>query len=263
MPIEFAKEWLRGRLFEQRPKTILVPVAPTREYCLALFKAKIEATIRNVGDMIGWEDDNETVSIVAYEAKQSLLRFMPHMLPRDDDQASLYRLVLQHGDFGIHNMSIDFDEDNKPDVTSVYDWETGCIVPALLSDTTISIYPVDLGTDDNGKPTARRIPRDATGNYGRIDGLVEILPSGKFCSKQVRWLLMWSLQALFTQAPDYEGLIQPGEDARHLWFALRDWRGGNADVFFDDLGAWAESRMQVISTFAAAVSDAATAPNGL
>jgi hypothetical protein len=55
------------------------------------------------------------------------------LCPTASDQASLYRLVLEHGDFGIHKMSITIDVRGQPLATSLYDWETGCIVPAILS----------------------------------------------------------------------------------------------------------------------------------
>ncbi len=137
------------------------PVAPTREFCVALFISKIEATIRNIGDMIGWESDNVTVGPIAAAAKQSLLRLIPHIMPRDSDQTSLYRLVLEHGDFGIHNMSITRDINGQPLVTSLYDWETGCIVPAILSDPLMAVT-VDLVVDDDGAPLFIRVPNDAT-----------------------------------------------------------------------------------------------------
>jgi hypothetical protein len=75
--------------------------------------------------MLGWEDDNNTVGPIAAAAKQSLLRLIPHIMPTDNDENSLYRLVLEHGDFGIHNMSITMDDNGLPFVTSLYDWETG------------------------------------------------------------------------------------------------------------------------------------------
>lgn len=53
-----------------------------------------------------------------------------------------------------------------------------------------------------------------------------------------------SVQALFNQAPNYERAIQAGKDARHLWFALRDWRGDDPEGYFGDLGTWAERRMK-------------------
>ena len=53
-----------------------------------------------------------------------------------------------------------------------------------------------------------------------------------------------STQALFSQAPNYERIIQAGKDARHLWFALRDWRGDDPEGYFGDLGTWAERRME-------------------
>ena len=34
------------------------------------------------------------------------------------------------------------------------------------------------------------------------------------------------------------------EDARHLWFALREWPGQDPEWYFGDLGAWAERRMK-------------------
>lgn len=82
-------------------------------------------------------------------------------MPGDDDQNSLYRLVLNHGDFGIHNMSIKIDTSGQPLVTSLYDWETGCIVPAILSDPLMAVI-VDLVTDENATPSITRVPHDAT-----------------------------------------------------------------------------------------------------
>ncbi|EHK44130.1 hypothetical protein TRIATDRAFT_265731 [Trichoderma atroviride IMI 206040] len=149
---EFASTWLRERLFEQKPETFPIPVAPTR-------------------------DDNNTVGPIAAAARRSLLRLIPHITPKGDDENVLYRFVLEHGDFGIHNMSIAMDLNQQPFITSVYDWETGCI-------------------------------------------------------------------ALFSNAPDFKRSIKAGRDLRHLWFALRDWRGDDPEKYFGDLGAWAEQRMR-------------------
>ena len=110
--------------------------------------------------MIGWEDDNNTVGPIAAKAKQSLLRLIPHIMPTGDE-ASLYRLVLEHGDFGIHNSSITMDSNGQPLVTSLYDWETGCIAPAILSDPLMAVW-VDLVTDENGAPSITRVPEKAT-----------------------------------------------------------------------------------------------------
>ena len=128
---------------------------------MALFISKIEATIRNIGDMIGWESDNVYVGPIAAAAKQSLLRLIPHIMPADNGQSSLYRLVLEHGDFGIHNMSVTTDAHGQPLVTSLYDWETGCIVPAILSDPLMAVS-VDLVPDENAAPSFIRVPDNAT-----------------------------------------------------------------------------------------------------
>ncbi|KDQ58297.1 hypothetical protein JAAARDRAFT_78600 [Jaapia argillacea MUCL 33604] len=223
LPLDFATLWLRERLFEQKPERFPIPVAPTREFCIALFTSKIEATIRNIGDMIGWEDDNNTVGPIAAAAKQSMLRLIPHIMPSGQDQTSLYRFVLDHGDFGIQNMSIMMDPNGQPLVTSLYDWETGCIVPAILSDPLMAVA-VDLATDENATPTITRVPDDAA-----LDDRAQYMT--------------WSreyFKVLFDQAPNYERVIQAGKDARHLWFALRDWRGDNPEGYFGDLGDWAE-----------------------
>lgn len=71
--------------------------------------------------MIGWEDDEETVGPVAFKAKRSLLRAAPLIMPKGIAEGSLYRLVLEHGDFGIHNTSITRDMDGNPLVISLYD----------------------------------------------------------------------------------------------------------------------------------------------
>ncbi|KAL9024459.1 MAG: hypothetical protein Q9196_006500, partial [Gyalolechia fulgens] len=161
-PLDFAARYLHDRIFNFKPESFDMPVAPTREFWVHVLESKIRATIGNEGDMIGWEDDEETVGPVAFKAKHSLLRAVPLIMPKGITEASLYRLVLEHGDFGIHNTSITRDEDGNPLVTSLYDWETGCIVPALLSDPLVAVVPVDLITGDDGEPRVTRIPSNPT-----------------------------------------------------------------------------------------------------
>lgn len=114
--------------------------------------------------MIGWEDDHNTVGPVAAAAKQSLLRLIPYIMPTGntgDEESLLYRFVIDHGDFGVHNISIAMDANNQPLVTALYDWETGCIVPAILSDPLMAVT-VDLVTDEDAKPALTRLPCTAT-----------------------------------------------------------------------------------------------------
>lgn len=147
---EFAVTWLHECLFEHKPESFLVPVALTREFCIALFISKIEASIKSVGDMIGWEDDHNTVGPIAATAKTSLLSLIHHIMPEDSDDV-LYRFVIDHGDFGIHNMSIMLDMNQQPHITSLYDWETECVVPAILSDS------LTLKTDNDANPAVTRL----------------------------------------------------------------------------------------------------------
>ena len=102
--------------------------------------------------MIGYAGDNFYVGPNTAAAKQSLLRLLPYILPPDSDKTSLYRLVLEHGDFGIYNMSITLDASGQPLVTSLYDWDTGCILPAILSDPLMRVRH-DLVEDENGGPS--------------------------------------------------------------------------------------------------------------
>lgn len=163
-PHEFAARYLLERLFKFMPPSLAMPVAPTREFWMHVLEAKIEATIRGEGEMIGWEDDNETVGPVALAAKQSLLRAILYLLPLDDSpEGSLYRLVIEHGDFGIHNTTITEQTDSgEPLVTSLFDWETACVWSALLSDPLVAISPVDLVVGEDGEPSVTRLPEKAT-----------------------------------------------------------------------------------------------------
>ena len=111
--------------------------------------------------MIGWDSDNVTVGPIVAAAKRSLLRLIPHIMPADNDLPSLYCLVLDHGDFGIHNMSITLDASGRPLLTSLYDWETECIVPAILSDPLMAVT-VNLVTDENTTPSFIRAPDNPT-----------------------------------------------------------------------------------------------------
>ncbi|KAG6878964.1 hypothetical protein C0992_006258 [Termitomyces sp. T32_za158] len=227
-PPEYVSEWLAQRLFLE---VLPTPVAPTREFLMTLFTSRIEAMIKNVGDKIGWQG-NMTVGPIAFAAKQSLLRLVPRILPNDGDESSLYRLVLDHGDYGIHNMSITKDECGRPLVTSLYDWEMGCIVPAILSDPEL-LVTATLVADENAVPSFE------------IDDDDEDSPD-----KQTECML-WSeqyFQALFEFAPEYKNVICARKDARHLWFALRKWQGDDPEDYFGKLGRWAEKRMEELDS---------------
>ncbi|TVY69035.1 hypothetical protein LSUE1_G007357 [Lachnellula suecica] len=226
-PSTFTSTWFLPRVFQQRPDSLSVPVAPTREFCIALFESKIEATIKNIGDVIGFEDDEEFVGPRAFAAKQSLLRLIPHIFPTDGNQAALYRLVLDHGDFGIHNMSITTEEKGHFVITSLYDWETGCIVPAILSDP-MMIVTVDIRTDGNANAVITRVKENATSEDKAAHAL---------------WAKQY-LDALFRHAPGYRSAIQAGKDARHIWFAMRDLRDEDPEEFYGGLGDWAEIRLK-------------------
>jgi len=246
MPDELAENFLHGRLFKFKPAEFAVPVAPTREFWMHVLTTKIEATIRNPGDMIGLEDDEETVGPVASAAKQSLLRALPSILPPEDAEGRLYRHVLEHGDYGTHNISTSIFPDGSPLVTSLFDWETACIVPALLADPLVAVSPVDLAADEDGKPSVIRIPKNTTqldrdlySTWSRR--YIEVCASGPWYWAYINREMTDSIKRLYQKSPDLEEGIKAGKLLRHLWFALRDWRGGDSEFFFGELGKWADS----------------------
>lgn len=181
--------------------------------------------MKNIGDVIGWEDDYNTVGPVAFAAKQFFWRLIPHILPEESGETCLYRLVLEYGDYGIHNMSITKDTSGQPLITSLFDWETGCIVPALLSDPEMAVH-MDLNVDEEGAPTFYRLHGDETTEY---------------LATAMDWAQQY-VKVLFEEAPNYEEVIKSGKYARHLWFALRAWRGNDPEEYFGNLRAWAAMR---------------------
>ena len=59
---------------------------------------------------------------------------------------------------GIYNLSITENANGLPLVTSVYDWETACIVPAILSDP-LTAVEVDLVTNEDAGDNENEDPR--------------------------------------------------------------------------------------------------------
>ncbi|KAK0623688.1 hypothetical protein B0T14DRAFT_582569 [Immersiella caudata] len=194
---DFAREYLLERLFKAMPPSLSMPVAPTRDFWTHALEAKIEATIGEEGEMIGWESDNERVGPIALAAQQSLLQAIPCLLPVDDGTGgSLYRLVIEHGDFGIHNTTISIRAgSSEPLFTSLFNWETA-----------MSVGPVDLVVDEDGGPSVTRLPEETTQvNLETYTG--------------------WAnhrIQTLYHETPGYEAAVRAGKDFRKLWFTLRD-----------------------------------------
>ncbi|KAJ7696043.1 hypothetical protein B0H17DRAFT_415930 [Mycena rosella] len=153
--------------------------------------------------MIGWESDHNVVGPIAASAKQSLHRLIPLIFPVEEEYGDLYRLVLEHGDFGIHNMSIK--DSDTPAVTSLYDWETGYVVPALFSDPKI-ITHVDFELNGHGCPVLSRLVDNPTAEHvAEYEGYAE----------------HYFKVILNEHALKYIPAIKAGKDARHIWAALR------------------------------------------
>jgi len=217
------------------------PVAPTRDYAHALIEAKINETIGNEGDTIGWVGPGgQFVGPRAVAAKHSLLRLLPAVLPPEEDDPQIYRLVLEHNDFGVHNMTIDLTA-NGPKVTSVFDWEAGTVVPALLSDTQVWVA-CKLRADGQGG--VQILAMDDTYENAEMWAKTYVDASCYSHNNLVTNLIITpSSQALFNLAPDYERAIRAGRDAMHIWMMFKKWREEDAEVYFGDLGSWADKRL--------------------
>ncbi|KAI6783965.1 uncharacterized protein J7T54_001841 [Emericellopsis cladophorae] len=221
------KVWERslGKPMEDCPITI----QPSRAFCIALLTAKIEAALGHRGGDIDLDKGFHSLTPEMEAAREALLRLVPRVLPRSTTRLSeekMYRFVLDHGDFGVHNMTIDKDETRQPYVTSVYDWEGGSVVPAILSEPKM-VTTVDLVIDGRGKPSISRWGDGDTPNK---------------MAQYRRWTKHY-YKVLFAEAPDYKRIIHAGLDARRIWFGLRDGRAAsNPDAYFEQLGGWARKR---------------------
>ena len=118
-------------------------------------------------------------------------------------------------------------------------------MPAILSDPLIAVV-VNLATDENAAPSITRVPDDASAD-DRAEYMTwyPFVQASSFSVYEPRRDGLFphrlsSIKRLVTS----EQSRQAGKDARHLWFAQRDWRGEDPEGSFGALGAWAERRMK-------------------
>ena len=78
-------------------------------------------------------------------------------------------------------MLITEDANGSPLVTSVYDWETACIVPAILSDPLMAVE-VNLVTNEDAVPSFTRVSDYATPNLGKYTIWAEQYFTVRTCS---------------------------------------------------------------------------------
>src|SRR5436190_738838 len=65
--------------------------------------------------------------------------------------------------FGIHNTTIAIQAcSGEPLVTSLIEWDTACVWPALLSDPLVAAGSVDLIVDEDSRPLVTRLLSGAT-----------------------------------------------------------------------------------------------------
>lgn len=192
-------------------------------------RAKIEATVgrraREIEPLAIYQLMTPSVEM----ARKNLIRLVPLLLPKSAfglKESAMYRFVLDHGDFGIHNMTVAMDAQGQPRITSVYDWEGGRIVPAILCEPKM-VTTVDLAIDEKGKPNISR-----WGDGDTPDKMAQYR----------RWAEEY-YKVLFSAAPELKRIIKAGREARRLWFALCDGHNQDADEHFRQLGIWAGKKV--------------------
>ncbi len=72
------------------------------------------------------------------------------------------------------------------------------------------------------------------------------MPRTELPGKRNQSVLTTLSQTLYKIAHGFEQAIRAGKDARHLWYALKDWNGADPEDFFGELGVWADGRMAEI-----------------
>ncbi|KYK56479.1 hypothetical protein DCS_03479 [Drechmeria coniospora] len=224
-PSPFCRRWLVSRVLGDEPQVYELIVEPTRDFCFALVAARIYNTFVYLQKKLSGQPELRFAYPLS-TVENCLLQLLPIFMPKvgsEEDERKLYRLVLDHGDFGMHNMTIVRDHQLcRTEITSVYDWEAATIVPAVLSEPRM-VVTVDLVLDADGNPS---ISRWGDGDRpGRL--------------KEYKIWTKYYFQKLFSAAPEYESVIKSALEIRRIWFALRDCREGDAVRQFNRLGTWA------------------------
>jgi hypothetical protein len=143
--MDFANKYLLERIYGPKPASFSMPIAPTRNFWMHVFTTRIEAWVERM-------QEAKVFGHVGLQVKDSLLRALPLILPEESPSTQLYRFVLEHNEFGVHKTTVAAGIDGLPQVTSLFDWEYGRIVPALAVDPTVQLDCVDLCVDQHGQP---------------------------------------------------------------------------------------------------------------
>ncbi|KAH6681857.1 hypothetical protein B0J14DRAFT_623643 [Halenospora varia] len=222
---DFVNTWLSPRFDPYDPVESPLPITSSRKFCIAFLRSKANVTILNNGDGTGRACNKHTYGAISVAAKKSLLRLIPHILTSDtcdhgnrNPYHPLYRFVLEHGNFGVHNMTIKVDPADG-------------LLPAILSDPLMCIN-VDFVADGDAKQSYIH----ATDSAMEED------------HKEYKMLVQHYFEALYREEPDFKNAIEAGKDARHIWQALRDWHDQDPEEYFGKLGTWAEEKLEELES---------------
>jgi hypothetical protein len=150
----------------------------------------------------------------------------------------------------MHNMTVAMNQDNMPQVTSVYDWEGGRVVPAILSEPKM-VVTVDLVVDESGlasisrwgdgdSPDKMAAYQEWTCEYYKVSCKS---PKPFLMANIATVVDLKTTQCLFAEVPEYLELILASLDARRIWFSLQKLESSNSISRISKLGVWAEKRL--------------------
>lgn len=157
-PFPFASMWMLRRAFGSGKGAAALGTVASRRVCKVLLVDLVQETFGRLRCGMADGEESPVLGTRLSAIELSLRKLVPRILPRSScksQEVATYRLVLDNGDFGIHNMTVLGEGEGAPHVTSVFDWEEGCIVPALLSQP-MMIVTADLILTENGEPGIRR-----------------------------------------------------------------------------------------------------------
>jgi hypothetical protein len=227
VPLDLAVKWLAQRLPAPQPPKINHEVTGTRNFCIELLKAMVETIIGQGGDAVG---EACATSPTIGEARELILEVIGRIAPQGSEatERQLYRLVLEHGDYGIHNMDI-FQEKNVALATGLHGWDKAYIVPAILADLDVQTNVKVTIDEESGMTAYTDLPE-----YLLPTDMVHMAP----------WADQY-FERISQVAPEYrQQIIEDGRRLRYVWHALRDFDLKTMEKSWEKLGRWARIELE-------------------
>ena len=122
LPRDFSSTWVVRRGFGRGFHFPNTNLRASRQVCELMLRSKVQDALRHRESMQPFI--NHPHLDLLDSLIKALEELVPHLLPNpssEEDESTLYRFVLDHGDFGIHNMTISQTDTDDMRITSVFD----------------------------------------------------------------------------------------------------------------------------------------------